>query len=89
MLDGLTGSRILSAVAILMSSLGGRHMALHLDSRQEKLFQDPTVRKLVLFCILFLATRDLLASIIVGSCVLLVLHLTRDPTWVPPAPATE
>lgn len=76
----MSGSRVLSALAILMSSLGGRYLTLDLDERQDRIFREPWVRRTVLFCILFLATRDLAASLAVAVVVLLVLEWTRAPS---------
>jgi hypothetical protein len=70
---------MLSALAILMSSLGGRYLTLDLDERQDRIFREPWVRRAVLFCILFLATRDLVASLLVATAVLLLLEWTRAP----------
>lgn len=78
LLDSLSGSRVLAAVAILMTNVGSKYLSLELDASHEKVLQDPLVRRVVLFCVLFLATRDIMVSLMVLGVILVLLEITRS-----------
>ena len=58
---------------MLILNLGGRFLALEVTKEQEKFFQHPYVRRLLIFVVLFVATRNVWVAF--WSTVVIVLFL--------------
>ena len=60
----------MSAISMIFMNLGSRYIALDISAAQEKLLQNPVVRRITIFCIIYVATRDVMTS-----CVLLAAFI--------------
>lgn len=81
---------------MILLNLGGRHLAMGLTPEQDKFFQNPWIRRSMLFVVIFVATRNLFTALWLSlGLILLVgfllnehsdLYLFGDPTPLPPPP---
>jgi hypothetical protein len=60
-------------IMMLILNLGGRFIAMEISKEQELFFQHPWVRRLLIFVVLFVATRNLLVSFWLTIFVVLTL----------------
>jgi hypothetical protein len=58
---------------MLLLNLGGRFLGMEISKEQEKVFQNPWVRRLLVFTVLFVATRNVFVAAIMTIFVLLLL----------------
>ena len=58
---------------MLILNLGGRFIAMEITKEQEQFFQNPWVRRFLIFVVLFVATRNLLISFWLTVIVVLIL----------------
>lgn len=58
---------------MLLLNLGGRFIGLEVSKEQEKFFQQPWVRRALIFTVLFVATRNVFVAFIMTILVLLVI----------------
>jgi hypothetical protein len=58
---------------MLLLNLGGRFLGMEVSKEQEKVFQNPWVRRLLVFTVLFVATRNVFVAAIMTIFVLLLL----------------
>jgi hypothetical protein len=58
---------------MLMLNLGGRFLGMEVSKEQEKVFQHPIVRKLLIFTVLFVATRNIFVALIMTVITLLLI----------------
>lgn len=65
---------------MLLMNLGGRFLAMEVTKGQEKFFQDPWVRRLLIFIVIFIATRNLFVAFWLGLAVILVLSVLLNET---------
>ena len=63
----LNQSPYLSAISMLMMNLGGRYMFMDISKAQESILKNAVFRRLTLFCIFYVATRDILISIMLTT----------------------
>jgi hypothetical protein len=80
---------------MLLLNLGGRFLGMEISKEQEKVFQNPWVRRLLVFTVLFIATRNVFVAAIMTVFVLIVLSflfnenselcLWKDSCSAPPA----
>lgn len=70
-LQSLNQNMYLSAFSMLMLNLGSRYIVMDISKAQETLLKSAVVRRLTVFCIFYMATRDILWSL--GFTLLFVL----------------
>lgn len=58
---------------MLLLNLGGRFLGMEISKEQEKVFQNPWVRRALVFTVLFVATRNVFVAAIMTIFVLLFL----------------
>jgi len=64
---------------MLLLNLGGRHLATGLTPEQDKFFQQPWVRRLLVFIVFFIGTRNIIASIFMSIIFILIIgYLFND-----------
>lgn len=64
---------------MLLLNLGGRHLATGLTPEQDKFFQQPWFRRLLIFVVFFIGTRNVISSIFMSVVfILLVGYLFND-----------
>lgn len=60
-------------VMMLLLNLGGRFLGMEVTKEQEKFFQQPWIRRALIFTVLFVATRNVFVAFIMTLIVLLLL----------------
>ena len=60
-------------IMMLLLNLGGRFLSLEVTKGQEKFMSDPTIRRFLLFVVLFIATRNVLVA--AGLSIVVILCL--------------
>lgn len=75
-LDVLQDDKMFLGLAILLSNIGGRYIMMELGDREEEILKSPWFRRLVLLLMIFVATRDIVVSVVVT---LIFLLLTKNP----------
>lgn len=58
---------------MLLLNLGGRFLGMEISKEQEKLFQNPWIRRGLVFTVLFVATRNVFVAAIMTVFVLLIM----------------
>ena len=62
LIANVSGNKITWAVASFVVSMGSRFVMGDLTPKQQELFHNPVVKRIVIFCILYMPTRDILLS---------------------------
>ncbi len=65
---------------MLFMNLGGRFLAMEVTKGQEKFFQNPWVRRLLIFTVIFIATRNIFVAFWLSLFVILVVGLLFNET---------
>jgi hypothetical protein len=64
---------------MLLLNLGGRHLAGGLTPEQDKIFQNPWIRRGLLFVVIFVATRNIFTALWMSIGIILILgYLTNE-----------
>ena len=74
---------------ILLLNLGGRFLSLELTKKQEEFFQQPWIRPLIFFTVIFIATRNLVVAFWVTVIFFFIIWVVANehspfcmiPTW--------
>jgi hypothetical protein len=62
-------------ITMLLLNLGGRFLAMEITKEQEKFFQQTWVRGLLLFVVVFVATRNIIVAFWLSIIVMILLRL--------------
>jgi hypothetical protein len=74
MIELINSSPYFIAFTMLMMNLGGKFLVLEIPPYIESLFQNPIYRKLIFFCIFFMATRDIRIAFFLTLCITIVFQ---------------
>lgn len=64
-LDELSENKIFIGLIMIMVNIGARFIIEELNDEQRAIVKSPTFRKLIVFCSVFMATRDIVVAFIV------------------------
>lgn len=94
-LNSLNTNTYLIGLSMILLNLGGRHLAPGLTPEQDKFFQNPWIRRIMLFVVIFVATRNVFTALWLSIGLVIVigyllnehssLYLFGEPVPLPPA----
>jgi len=94
---GINTNTYLIGMSMILLNLGGRHLAPSLTAEQDKFFQNPWIRRGMLFVVVFVATRNIFTALWLSIGLVLIigylfnehssLYLFGEPVPVPPQPS--
>lgn len=64
---------LFAAGLVLMLNLGGRYLSMDLSKSQEQILTHPLARRVILFAVMFLATRNILLALLLTVVISLVV----------------
>lgn len=67
LIDSINGSRLFAGVMMLLLNVGSKFVLEDISKTQEEWFSNQLLRRLVIFAICFVATRDVVTSIILTA----------------------
>lgn len=65
-ISNIGSNKFFLGITMLMLNLGSKYLTIDISKTQEQFFKHSFVRKLTLFSVFFIATRDLLVSLILS-----------------------
>jgi len=63
MISSINTNTYLIGMSMILLNLGGRHLAPSLTAEQDKFFQNPWIRRAMLFVVIFVATRNVFTAL--------------------------
>lgn len=87
---GINTNPYFIGLMMLLLNLGGRFLGMEISKEQEKFFQQPWVRRCLIFTVLFVATRNVIVAFIMTVFVVLIMTvlLNENSTFYLGAPIT-
>jgi hypothetical protein len=96
-ITGINTNTYFIGMSMILLNLGGRHLAPSLTAEQDKFFQNPWIRRAMLFVVIFVATRNVFTALWLSLGLILVigylfnehssLYLFGEPIPVPAPPS--
>lgn len=78
-INSLNQSKVFAGILMILMNLGSKYIALELSETQEEFLSNIVIRRIVVFVVAFIATRDIIISLILtGVFILLVSGLFND-----------
>lgn len=73
-LQGLNNNRVFIGVAMMIMNIGSRYVIADLTDVHQKLMSSPIFKRIILFCMFFVATRDVMISVILTFAFIFIVH---------------
>jgi hypothetical protein len=96
-ISGINTNTYLIGMSMIIMNLGGRHLAPSLTAEQDKFFQNPWIRRGMLFVVIFVATRNIFTAFWLSIGLIIVigyllnehssLYLFGEPIPLPQQPS--
>lgn len=78
-LYNINTNKFIIGIAMILFNIGSKYLVIDISKNQEQFFKHVLIRRITLFCIFFVATRDLVTSfILTAAFVILVFGLFND-----------
>ena len=78
-IQSLNQSKFFAGLLMILMNLGSKYISLELSESQEEFLSNTIIRRIVIFVVAFIATRDIIISLILtGVFILLVSGLFND-----------
>ena len=75
----LNASKLFGGTAMLLMNLGGRHIIKDVPDFFDEIFEHPIARRFIVFCIAFIATRDIkISALITLIFIILFSYLLKE-----------
>lgn len=74
----LNSSRFFAACVMIMMNIGGRYISKDIPDYIFNIFEYPFVRTVTIFCIAFIASRDVKVSLIIALCFVIIFKYLLD-----------
>lgn len=74
LLQPLNSSKVLIGISMIIFNLGSKFLVIDMSKTQEQFFKNILVRRITLFCIFFVATRDILTSLVLTACFVVLAY---------------
>jgi len=78
LLTALNGSRFFAACVMIMMNIGGRFISKDIPDYIFNIFEFPLVRAVTVFCIAFIASRDVKVSLLIALIFVIIFKYLLD-----------
>lgn len=78
-LNSLNGNKYFAGIMMILLNIGSKYVSLEISDNQNALLSNKIIRRLLIFTIVFVATRDVKVSLIITAVfIILVLELFNE-----------
>lgn len=79
LLEPLNQSKLFAGMSMILLNLGSRYLIEELSETQEDLMSNKIFRRIILFCVIFIATKDISISLLLtGTFIIFVSGLFNE-----------
>ena len=77
--DVLNNSKLFAGIIMILLNIGSKYIVMELSDTHEEFFNNVIIRRIIVFTVVFTATRDIITSLILtGVFILLVSGLFNE-----------
>ena len=77
--NSLNSSKILVCIAMIVFNIGSKFLVIDMSKSQQQFFKNIIIRRVTLFCIFFVATRDIgISLILTATFIILAFNIFNE-----------
>jgi hypothetical protein len=69
----LNNSKFFAGILMILMNLGSKYISLELSESQDEFFSNVIIRRIMIFTVVFIATKDIIVSFIITSCFIILV----------------
>ena len=69
----LNNSKYFAGILMILMNLGSKYISLELSETQDEFFSNIVIRRLMIFTVAFIATKDIIISLIITTCFIIIV----------------
>ena len=69
----LNNSKFFAGILMILMNLGSKYISLELSESQEEFFSNVVIRRIMIFTVVFIATKDIIVSFIITACFIILV----------------
>ena len=69
----LNNSKFFVGILMILMNLGSKYISLELSESQDEFFSNIIIRRIMIFIVVFIATKDIIVSIIITACFVILV----------------
>jgi hypothetical protein len=73
-MDQIASSKMFAGVAMLLMNLGSRYVVSDITAVEERIFKSDLIKPIIVFCMIFIPTRDVMVSIMLTFAYFFVMN---------------
>lgn len=74
LINSLNSNKFMIGIAMIIFNIGSKFLVIDMSKTQEQFFKNIIIRRLTLFCIFFVATRDIITSFVLTSAFIIFAY---------------
>ncbi len=69
----LNNSKFFAGILMILMNLGSKYISLELSESQDEFFSNVVIRRIMIFTVVFIATKDIIVSFIITACFIILV----------------
>lgn len=69
----LNNSKYFAGILMILMNLGSKYISLELSETQDEFFSNIVIRRIMIFTVVFIATKDIIISLIITACFIIIV----------------
>ena len=72
-INSLNNSKFFSGILMILMNIGSKYISLELSETQDEFFSNIVIRRMMIFVVIFIATKDIITSLIITACFIILV----------------
>ena len=72
-IHSLNNSKFFAGILMILMNIGSKYISLELSETQDEFFSNIIIRRIMIFIVIFIATKDIIISLIITTCFVIMV----------------
>ena len=72
-IHNLNNSKYFAGILMILMNLGSKYISLELSETQDEFFSNIVIRRMMIFTVVFIATKDIIISLVITACFIIIV----------------
>lgn len=72
-IQNLNNSKFFAGILMILMNIGSKYISLELSETQDDFFSNIVIRRMMIFVVVFIATKDIITSFIITACFIIMV----------------
>lgn len=72
-IHSLNNSKFFAGILMILMNIGSKYISLELSETQDEFFSNIIIRRIMIFVVIFIATKDIIISLVITTCFVIMV----------------